>query len=111
MWKLPALLGNEVVDYQVEVKGLRHREGTREVVQFDVASFNTDKNTLSAAISQGLGIMIVVVNKFTQEDFGSSVALGVPYNITVRALNLAGCGEEQKIYCFTQEGGSYCLLH
>ena len=29
----------------------------------------------------------------------------VPYNITVRALNLAGCGEVQQIYCFTQEGG------
>ena len=38
-WELPAMLGNEVVGYQVEIKGLRHREGTREVVQFNVASF------------------------------------------------------------------------
>ena len=29
----------------------------------------------------------------------------VPYNITVKALNLAGCGEEEQLYCFTQEGG------
>ena len=34
----------------------------------------------------------------------------VPYNITVRALNLAGCGELQQIYCFTQEGGKLNLL-
>ena len=35
------------------------------------------------------------------------VEIETPYNITVKALNLAGCGEEQQIYCFTQEGGSY----
>ena len=29
----------------------------------------------------------------------------VPYSIKVKALNSAGCGEEQQIYCFTQEGG------
>ena len=29
----------------------------------------------------------------------------VPYSITVKALNLAGCGEEEQVYCFTQEGG------
>ena len=34
------------------------------------------------------------------------VAVGVPYNITVSALNSAGCGEEQQIYCFMQEGGA-----
>ena len=47
------MLGNEVVGYRVEVKGLRHRSGTREVVQFDVAGFNTDMKV--ATISQGLG--------------------------------------------------------
>ena len=30
-----------------------------------------------------------------------------PYNITVKALNLAGCGKEKQLYCFTQEGGIY----
>jgi hypothetical protein len=29
----------------------------------------------------------------------------VPYSIKIKALNSAGCGEEQRIYCFTQEGG------
>jgi hypothetical protein len=29
----------------------------------------------------------------------------IPYSVTVKALNLAGCGQEQQIYCFTQEGG------
>ena len=52
-WELPTVLVNEVVGYQVEVKGLRHRSGTREVVQFDVAGFSTDMK--AATISQGLG--------------------------------------------------------
>ena len=52
-WELPTVLGNEVVGYRVEVKGLHHRSGTREVVQFDVARFNTDLK--AATISQGLG--------------------------------------------------------
>ena len=34
-----------------------------------------------------------------------TAAAEVPYNTTVRALNLAGCGQEKQIYCFTQEGG------
>ena len=46
------LLGNDVVDYQVEVKGLRHRGGTREVVQFDVSGFNTEMR--QATITQQL---------------------------------------------------------
>ena len=49
------MLGNEVVGYRVEVKGLRHRPGTREVVQFDVHGFNTDMN--AATISQRIGNM------------------------------------------------------
>ena len=28
----------------------------------------------------------------------------------MKALNLAGCGEEQQIFCFTQEGGT-CTVH
>ena len=48
------LLGNDVVDYQVEIKGLRHRGGTRdsEVVQFDVTGFNTEMR--QATITQQL---------------------------------------------------------
>ena len=38
------------------------------------------------------------------------IAAKVPYNITVRALNLAGCGQEQQIYCFTQEGQGMILI-
>ena len=49
--------GNEVVGYRVEVKGLRHRSGTTEVVQFDVAGFNTDMK--AATISQGLGNILI----------------------------------------------------
>ena len=34
----------------------------------------------------------------------------VPYEIRVKALNVAGCGEQQKVYCFTQEGGMYVFI-
>ena len=37
------------------------------------------------------------------------LAAEVPYNITVKAVNLAGYGEEEQVYCFTQEGGNYKL--
>ena len=44
-------------------------------------------------------------------DCGSFVAAGeVPYNITVKAVNLAGCGQEGRIYCFTQEGGDLSIF-
>ena len=32
-------------------------------------------------------------------------AAEVPYSIIVKAINLAGCGEENQTYCFIQEGG------
>ena len=38
-----------------------------------------------------------------------TAAAEVPYNITVKALNLAGCGKEQQLYCFSQEGGTYTV--
>ena len=47
------MLGSEVNDYQVEVKGLQHRAGTREVETFDVEELNTDMKEVS--ISQGVG--------------------------------------------------------
>ena len=53
-WELPTVLGNEVIRYRVDVKGLRHRSGTEDVVQFEVAGFNADLN--AATISQGLGV-------------------------------------------------------
>lgn len=58
-WELPTLLGNEVVGYHIEVKGLRHRERSREVVQFDVDSFNTETREVTI-IGHGIGIILVV---------------------------------------------------
>ena len=46
-WELPTALGNEVFGYRVDDKGLQHRNGTREVVQFDVSGFNTDTNEVT----------------------------------------------------------------
>ena len=57
-WERPALLGEEVVNYRVKVKELSHRNGTREVEELDVDSFNTAIK--QATISQGLGIINLV---------------------------------------------------
>ena len=51
-WESPNTLQDNVLEYQVEVKGLRHRTGTRDVVQFSVAGFNTEMKTVT--INQGL---------------------------------------------------------
>ena len=58
-WELPTVLGNEVVGYRVEVNGLRHRAGTREVEQFDVDEFNTEMR--EATVSQKLGNKLIAV--------------------------------------------------
>ena len=52
-WELPTVLGSEVIDYRVEVKGLRYRDGTREVVQVKVDGFNTEmkETTISQRLS------------------------------------------------------------
>ena len=49
-WELPNMLQDDVLEYQVNVKGLRHRAGTR--VQFSVIGFTTKMRV--AAINRGL---------------------------------------------------------
>ena len=94
------MLGNEVVGYQVTVNRLEHRAGTREVVQAGV--YSRVIGTKDSSVS-GFGKEKNYDEKGTLLSF---FAVGeVPYNITVKALNLAGCGEEEQLYCFTQEGG------
>lgn len=52
-WQSPMnMLQDSILEYQVEVNGLRNREGTRDVVQFDVTGFNTGSR--AATINQGL---------------------------------------------------------
>lgn len=51
-WESPNMLQNDVLEYQVQVKELRHRIGTRDVVQFNIANFNTEMRV--ANINQGL---------------------------------------------------------
>ena len=52
-WEVPTQSGEDVVDYQVDVKELRHREGTREIVQADVDNFTTAMKQVT--ITEGLG--------------------------------------------------------
>ena len=109
------MLEDDVVGYQVQVKGLQHRDNTREVVEFDVVDFNTEM--MEAFINQ-LGTCTPQLDtpgykdKFYMHIYRSLdsvffAAGEVPYNITVKAINLAGCGEEKQIYCFTKEGGNH----
>ena len=53
-WELPIAHWNEVFGYRVEIKGLQHRNGTREIVQFDISGFNTARNEVT--INQRLSI-------------------------------------------------------
>ena len=51
-WESPGSLQDNVLEYQVEVKGLHHSAGTRDVVQFSVAGLTTKMRV--ATINQGL---------------------------------------------------------
>ena len=97
-WDLPLLLGNEVVSYQVIVNRLEHRPGTRDVIQSGVYDELVD---IREATIIGLGNDIVVLKKDCAYHYCIFTAAEVPYNVTVKALNLAGCGEGSQTYCFT----------
>ena len=102
-WDPPTLLGSEVVSYQVIANRLEHRPGTREIIQSAVDEKFV--KSLDARVT-GLGmneynyrrVLYKVLNNFLQ-------LLRYPTVSPVKAINLAGCGEERQIYCFTQEGG------
>ena len=120
-----------MISYQlrVQVSRLEHRPGTREAIQYDVYEKLVDTRVSEASVT-GLGkdvycgIMYVSLHIIIRSLFWdlldflilaildsiiiSSLLIAVaevPYNVTVKALNLAGCGEESQMYCFTQEGG------
>ena len=48
------MLEHELISYQVQVKGLRYGNETREVVQFEVISFTTEMRVIT--LGQGLGM-------------------------------------------------------
>ena len=116
-----------MIDYLVEVKELRHRDGARDVIQVDVDGFNTVMK--QATVNQGLGTAIIVLlfSLANVTTFDAMCTLycnavgGVPYSISVKALTVTGCGPQQQIYCFTNEGGTtfkspflvlmYALVH
>ena len=98
-WDLPTLLGSEVVSYHIIVNRLEHGPGTREVIQSGVYDVFVDGREASVI---GLGRVIVDC----AHHYCTFIAAEVPYTVSVKALNLAGCGEENQTYCFTWEGGS-----
>ena len=52
-WDSPTSRRNEIVGYRVDVKGLAHMDGTREVIQFNVTTLITPM--MQATLTQGLG--------------------------------------------------------
>ena len=96
------MLQGDQISYVVDVNALSHKTGTRDVIQSDVTNRTTDMQSENI---QNLGNVVVRVVHINVVKFSfNTIAAEVPYSVTVKALNLAGCGEEQQIYCFTQEG-------
>lgn len=54
-WREPLEYGDEVLGYRVNVRGLRHRHGTRQVIEYDVTDFNLPMDNLRAFVNEGLG--------------------------------------------------------
>ena len=59
---------------------------------------------------QALLLASISVYPLTSVNIFCVIAAETPYAVTVKALNLPGCGKEQQIYCFTQEGGITLLI-
>ena len=53
LWERPGIRGEGVTDYQVEIKGLRQKDGSKDVESFDIAAFSTKME--EASLSEGLG--------------------------------------------------------
>ena len=50
------VLGDEVIGYQVEVKELQHKDGTKDVVSVDITDFNTklQEASLNGGLSKSI---------------------------------------------------------
>ena len=93
-WELPILLGGEVIDYLVEVKELRHRDGTRDVIQVDVDGFNTAMK--QANVNQGLGTVIIPTsNSLTTTEITCTITVIIicssVYIISTSTINNTMC--------------------
>ena len=117
-WKAPPDCdASEVLGYRVSVRRLKHKHGTRQVIEFDITNFNLPMDSLEAFISEGLGrhihqfshnYYVHVPNRIDLLQLVLLLAAAeVPYVVSVKALSLAGCGDKEQVYCFTREGGMY----
>ena len=55
------MLGGEVIGYQVEVKELQHKDGTKDVVSVDITDFNTklQEAFLNEGLSESIQLFIL----------------------------------------------------
>lgn len=99
-------LEEKVTRYRVAVKELQE-DPDKNVILAVIADFNT---TLKwALVDQGLCKRYVEVLSLDHLIYDHVVG-EVPYEISVTAINLAGCGKQQSIHCFTMEGGNVVTL-
>ena len=102
----------DYVSYKVNVLKVQHMSfGTRDLESVPlIPAFSEEVNEKHVEVTRGIGmysnalffnslgcfIVTCFKNIFSEAE--------VPYNITVKAVNLAGCSQERQVYCFTQEG-------
>ena len=102
----------DYVSYKVNVLKVQHKSfGTRDLGSVPLMpAFSEEVNENHVKVIRGLGMYLNALffnslgcflvtcfkNIFSEAE--------VPYNITVKAINRAGCSQERQVYCFTQEG-------
>lgn len=112
-WEKPQAHANKVVSYIVDVKRLQHRDSTREVESVALLGQLFDKK-VKGLLTRVVGLGKLYGVRHTCSEFPRYTLYTeeeTPYNVTVKAVNLAGCGKEVQIYCFTQEGGAGFFIY
>ena len=102
----------DYVSYKVNVLKVQHKSfGTRDLESVPLLpAFSKDVNEKHVEVTSGIGmysntIFFNSLGCFLVTCFKNIFSEAeVPYNITVKAVNFAGCSQERQVYCFTQEG-------
>ena len=107
-WTPPSLNADNVVDYVVEVTQYVQPESTvKRLITIPLTPpFYEDvpAASLMAVVDSGVGECTLPLKLYSC-DLVNVAAMGIPYDVSVRPRNPAGCGLVTNIVCFTAEGG------
>ena len=107
-WTPPSLNADNVVGYIVEVtQYVQPEPAVKQVITIPLTSpFYEDvpAASLMAVVDSGVGECTIQLKMYSCDLFNVA-AMGIPYNVSVRPRNSAGCGLVTNIVCFTAEGG------